>query len=68
MKLEHLGTPGERRAARELIMTTFGIWMLSGNQYEAVELLFKEIGRDVPPNVVRLSPAKKEDQWLAIER
>jgi len=58
MKLEDLGTPGERRAARTLILTP-GIWVLDGNCYKAVELLFEEIGQDVPSNVVRQLPLAK---------
>lgn len=57
MKLEDLGTPGERRAARALIETP-GIWVLHGNYYRAVELLYEEIGKDIPPNVVRSLPIK----------
>jgi hypothetical protein len=50
MKLEDLGTPGERRAARALIETP-GVWVLSRYTYRAVELLFQEVGREVPRNV-----------------
>lgn len=50
MKLKDLGTPGERRAARALIETP-GIWLLNRTVYRAVELLYAEIGRDVPSNV-----------------
>jgi len=56
MKLEDIGTEEERRAARNLIETP-GIWVLNKSMHRAVELLYQEIGRDIPSNVLRHMPA-----------
>jgi hypothetical protein len=58
MKLEDLGTRGERRTARDLIETP-GIWVLTDTMYRAVELLYEEVGKDVPPNVLRSQPIRR---------